>query len=103
MHPVFTERGFLPERDPARSFAPGSELSVLDEIGRDLPSLLEDSSFRHYVRGLRIPEWPEHRLREETLPELRLYYVRLGFLSSSFATTRMRRAPDFDAAGATDD
>lgn len=84
MHPVFTERGFLPERDPARSFAPDSELSVLDQIGRDLPSLLEDSSFRHYVRGLRIPKWPEDRLREETLPELRLYYVRLGFLASAY-------------------
>lgn len=84
MHPLFTERGFLPTRDPVRSFAPGSELSVLDEIGRDLPSLLEDSGFRPYARGLRIPEWPEDRLREETLPELRLYYVRLGFLASAY-------------------
>jgi indoleamine 2,3-dioxygenase len=84
VHPLFTERGFLPERDPARSVAPGSELSVLDEIGRDLPSLLEDSGFRRYVRGLRIPEWPEDRLREETLRELRLYYVRLGFLASAY-------------------
>ena len=57
---------------------------MLDEIGRDLPSLLEDSSFRDYVRGLRIPEWPEDRLREETLPELRLYYLRLGFLASAY-------------------
>ena len=84
MHPLFIERGFLPSRDPARSFAPGSALSVLDEIGRDLPSLLEDSGFRHYVRGLRIPEWPEDRLRDETLPELRLYYLRLGFLASAY-------------------
>ena len=84
MHPIFTERGFLPGRDPAQSFAPGSELSVLDQIGRDLPSLLGDSSFRDYVRGLRIPEWPENRLRVETLPELRLYYVRLGFLASAY-------------------
>ena len=57
---------------------------MLDEIGRNLPSLLEDSGFRHYVRGLRIPEWPEGRLRAETLPELRLYYVRLGFLASAY-------------------
>lgn len=57
---------------------------MLDEIGRDLPSLLEDSGFRGYVRGLRIPAWPEDRLREETLPELRLYYLRLGFLASAY-------------------
>jgi indoleamine 2,3-dioxygenase len=84
VHPIFTERGFLPERDPARSFAPDSELSVLDQIGRDLPSLLEDSSFRQYVRSLRIPQWPDDRLRAEALPELRLYYVRLGFLASAY-------------------
>jgi len=84
MQPLFTERGFLPAHDPVRSFAPGSALSVLDEIGHDLPSLLEDSAFRQYVRGLRVPEWPEDRPREETLSELRLYYVRLGFLASAY-------------------
>jgi indoleamine 2,3-dioxygenase len=84
MHPLFTRRGFLPAHDPMRSFAPGFAFSALDEIGRDLPSLLEDSGFRQYVRGLRVPEWPEDRLREETLPELRLYYVRLGFLASAY-------------------
>jgi len=67
-----------------QSFVPGSALSVLDEIGHDLPSLLEDSGFRQYVRGLQIPEWPEDRPREETLAELRLYYVRLGFLASAY-------------------
>ena len=84
MDPVFTRRGFLPERDPLRSFAAGSELSVLDDIGRDLPSLLEDPSFRQYARELHIPEWPEKHAREETLPELRLYYVRVGFLASAY-------------------
>lgn len=57
---------------------------MLDEIGRDLPSLLEDSGFRRYVRGLRIPAWPDDRVPEDTLPELRLYYVRLGFLASAY-------------------
>jgi len=80
----FTERGFLPAEDPMRSFAPGSPLAMLDEIGRDLPSLLEDSDFRGRVRALRIPEWPDDRAREETLPALRLYYVRLGFLASAY-------------------
>jgi indoleamine 2,3-dioxygenase len=49
-----------------------------------LPDLLEDSSFRQYARELAIPEWPEETLREETLPLLRLYYVRLGFLASGY-------------------
>jgi indoleamine 2,3-dioxygenase len=84
MDRIFTERGFLPARDPARSFAPDSELSVLDELGHDLPSLLEDSSFRRYMQGVRIPEWPENEPREETLAELRLYYVRVGFLASAY-------------------
>jgi indoleamine 2,3-dioxygenase len=84
MDRTFTGRGFLPETDPVRSFPQASELSALDEIGRDLPSLLEDPSFRRYVQGIRIPEWPENEPREETLPELRLYYVRLGFLASAY-------------------
>jgi indoleamine 2,3-dioxygenase len=70
--------------DPARAFSSGSPLAVLDEVGRDLPSLLQDSRFRDYARNLPIPDWPEDHLREETLPELRLYYVRLGFLASAY-------------------
>jgi len=80
-------RGFLPENDPARAFAPGSALSALDEIGRDLPSLLEDEGFRAYARTLKIPEWPEwpeDRPSRQRLPELRLYYVRVGFLASAY-------------------
>ena len=84
MDRIFTERGFLPERDPARSFPPESPLAVLDEIGRDLPSLLEDASCRSYLQELRIPDWPEDQPGEETLPELRLYYLRVGFLASGY-------------------
>src|SRR5262245_28164470 len=84
MDRLFTKRGFLPESDPVKSFAPDSELAVLDEIGRDLPGLVEDPSFRRFARWLRIPEWPEDEVREETLGELRLYYVRLGFLASAY-------------------
>jgi indoleamine 2,3-dioxygenase len=81
---IFTDRGFLPQSDPVRSFPPGSPLSLLDDVGRDLPSLLEDPGFRRYARSLRVPEWPEEGLRAETLPQLRLYYVRLGFLASAY-------------------
>ena len=84
MDRIFTERGFLPAHDPVRAFAPGSELSMLDELGRDLPSLLEDASFRRYMHDVHIPEWPERHPRDETLPELRLYYVRVGFLASAY-------------------
>jgi len=84
MHESFTRRGFLPESDPLRAIPQSSKLSFLDELGRDLPSLLHDRGFRAYARGLDIPPWPENERREESLPHLRLYYVRLGFLASAY-------------------
>ena len=84
MDAVFAQRGFLPASDPLKAFPPDSTLAVLDEIGRDLPSLLEDEHFRTFARGLRLPDWPEDRPNEATLPALRLYYVRVGFLASAF-------------------
>lgn len=80
----FTRRGLLPEPDPMRVFLHSSELQVLDEIGRDLPSLLHDPAFRSYARELVIPPWPEDAPRPTTLPLLQLYYVRLGFLASAY-------------------
>jgi indoleamine 2,3-dioxygenase len=77
----FTRRGFLPEEDPVREFARDSGLSLLDEVGHDLPSLLQDRSFRGWARGVRIPELPAG---DVPLPMLRLYYVRLGFLASAY-------------------
>src|SRR5688572_14785457 len=77
-------RGFLPPEDPARALTIAPELAVLDEIGRDLPSLLQDRGFRRYAEELAIPDWPEDAARDETLPELRLYYARLGFLASAY-------------------
>ena len=80
----FRRRGFLPEHDPLTAFPAGSELAVLDELGRDLPSLLMDSGFRRYAKELAIPAWPASRMSEKDLPALRLYYVRLGFLASAY-------------------
>jgi indoleamine 2,3-dioxygenase len=77
-------RGFLPEHDPLISFPSHSEFAQLDEIGRDLPSLLQDPGFRVYARSLHIPLWPENRVTASDLPELRLYYVRVGFLASAY-------------------
>ena len=77
-------RGFLPEHDPLIGFPSNSEFAGLDEIGRDLPSLLQDSSFRAYARSLDIPLWPENRVEATDVPQLRLYYVRVGFLASAY-------------------
>ena len=57
----FQQRGFLPEQDPLTAFPSTSEFAVLDEIGRDLPSMLHDRGFRSYARTLKIPLWPENR------------------------------------------
>src|SRR2546421_709375 len=82
IEPFLTRRGFLPEQDPLVEFPAGSELRVLDGLGRDLPSLLHDKSFRAWARGLRIPALSEEA--EIPLSHLRLYYVRLGFLASAY-------------------
>ena len=76
--------GFLPERDPLIAFASNSEFAELDQIGRDLPSLLQDPGFRAYARSLDIPLWPENRVAASDVPELRLYYLRVGFLASAY-------------------
>jgi indoleamine 2,3-dioxygenase len=77
-------RGFLPPSDPPFAFPDHSELAKLDSIGRELPSLLEDPNFRTYAREQSIPPWPTEQLTNESLPLLRLYYVRLGFLASAY-------------------
>jgi indoleamine 2,3-dioxygenase len=84
MQRSFLNRGFLPECDPLRDFPHGSPLAVLDEIGHDLPSLLHEQGFRDYARRLTIPPWTEPADPIQRLPELRLYYVRLGFLASGY-------------------
>jgi len=80
----FAERGFLPAKDPLTQFDPESNFCLLDEIGRDLPSRLLEADFRRYAELLTIPEWPDKHLSRETLPELRLYFVRLAFLASAY-------------------
>jgi indoleamine 2,3-dioxygenase len=81
METTLTRRGFLPAEDPLIRFGDASELAVLDTLGHDLPSRLLDPGFRTYARELRIPPLPEEGLSE---PQLRLYYVRLGFLASAY-------------------
>jgi indoleamine 2,3-dioxygenase len=81
--PCYGIRGFLPEQDPLPSFPADSPYKRLDDIGRDLPSLLQDSRFRSYAKTFEIPSW-QGEVNGRTLPELRLYYVRLGFLASAY-------------------
>ena len=82
--PALRSRGFLPEHDPLIGFSSNSEFAGLDEVGRDLPSLLQDAGFRAYARSLDIPLWPESRVAADDVPQLRLYYVRVGFLASAY-------------------
>jgi len=84
MDRVLAERGFLPEHDPLKAFPSGSPLALLDEIGHDLPSLLEDAHFRTYARELTLPPCPEDRSAPDYLRQLRLFYVRVGFLASAY-------------------
>src|SRR5262245_20161490 len=84
MSSISDERGFLPAADPLPSFPVDSPLAVLDEIGRDLPSLLQDGGFRERLRQQAIPAWSEPEDPGQRLPQLRLYYVRVGFLASAF-------------------
>jgi len=80
----FKKRGFLPYQDPAIAFPPDSDLCILDQIGADLPSLLEDRGFRQYAKQVAIPPWPDSWRLPEHLPWFRLYYLRLGFLASAY-------------------
>src|SRR6185437_10449601 len=84
MDSLLKRRGFLPARDPLRAFEPDSPLAVLDEWGRDLPSLLHDARFRDRARSLKVPPWTPPRDESLALDTLRLYYVRLGFLASGY-------------------
>ena len=90
MEAHFKQLGFLPESAPATSFVRHPELALLDEVGRDLPSLLHDPSFRRYAQQLAIPQWPSRPTDGEELQELRLYYVRLGFLARLCTRWRSR-------------
>ncbi len=81
--PCYAKRGFLPQQDPLSAFPVDSPYSILDEVGRDLPSLLQDKQFRHYAQALKIPPYQQLNT-QSNLPELRLYYLRLGFLASAY-------------------
>src|SRR5688572_2788015 len=76
-------RGFLPVPDPLTSFPEGSPYAVLDEVGGELPRRLLDPSFRAWAERLAIPPWSGSD-GIDALQQLRLYYVRVGFLASAY-------------------
>ncbi|MEN8166461.1 MAG: hypothetical protein ABFR65_03170 [Pseudomonadota bacterium] len=84
MDSVYRRRGFLPGLDPITRFPADSELAMLDDLGRDLPSLLQETWFRGYARQLEIPPWKEAPWGGGDFAMLRLYYIRLGFLASAY-------------------
>ncbi len=80
---LFRQRGFLPEADPLPAFPLDSPYAVLDDWGAQLPAWLEQADFRRRARELAVPEWREP-LSADTVPMLRLYYLRVGFLASGY-------------------
>lgn len=80
----FARHGFLPVQDPLQRFPADSPLAALDELGHDLPSLLEDAGCRRYLASRSIPKLPSAWSLADHLPELRLFYIRLGFLASAY-------------------
>jgi indoleamine 2,3-dioxygenase len=84
MDTALTRNGFLPHPDPLKAFPGDSPLARLDELGRDLPSILEDTNARSYLRSLELPRWPTDSVTAADLPALRLYYLRVGFIASGY-------------------
>ncbi len=79
--PALEGCGFLPGDDPLDRFPAGSPYEALDELGRDLPSLLMDDRFRERIAAIELPTLGDEPV---SIRELRLYYVRVGFLASAF-------------------
>lgn len=80
---AFAARGFLPAEDPLAEFPAGSPYALLDQIGASLPERLPDPQFRPWVEALSLPDF-DGPVTGATLPALRLYYVRVGFLASAY-------------------
>lgn len=84
MSDCFHLRGFLPCDDPASALTLGPAFEALDQLGRDLPSLLLEPECRAYLRSRVIPAWPYTNLPPTLVPQARLFYLRLGFLASGY-------------------
>ncbi len=81
---LLQQRSFLPAEDPLARFPCGSPFELLDELGRDLPSLLQSPHCRSYLQSIAIPPPEPQDSVPLSMAELRLYYLRLGFLASAY-------------------
>lgn len=80
---VSRKRGFLPEQDPLASFGPDAPAfcHTLDELGADLPALLEADALRPRLRALDPP--PTGGFDQLSDRELLRVYSVAGFLASA--------------------
>lgn len=81
---LLQQRSFLPAEDPLARFPCGSPLELVDKLGHDLPSLLQSPHCRRYLGSIVIPPPESQDSAPLSLPERRLYYLRLGFLASAY-------------------
>jgi len=79
-NPSLITRAFHPQEDPLTHFPKGSPYGILDFYGNELPHNLKYPLFRKLAEGYRIP-MPRDDM---SLPEKRLYYVRLGFIVAGY-------------------
>jgi indoleamine 2,3-dioxygenase len=77
----YARQGFLPDEHPQIGFPKDSGLRMLDDLGHDLPSLLQEKAFRAHARAWQLPALPAGPVPLRTM---HLYYVRLGFLASAY-------------------
>lgn len=73
-------RGFLPDQDPDSCLTqPG--LAMLDEVGKQLPQMLQQDHARTRLAKLDIPLCV---FSEQQLGQARLYYLRVAFIASAY-------------------
>ena len=80
--PVMLQRGFLPEHDPLAVFPPGSAVRArLTPWAETCPACCMTKGS---APGSRLEILPPLPASGVPLAELRLYYVRVGFLASAY-------------------
>ena len=83
MTDAFVTRGFLPRMIRRARFRPARRTRCSMSSVTSLPERLLDARFRAAAERLKIPEWTD-AVTADTLPLLRLYYMRLGFIASGY-------------------
>lgn len=79
-------RGFLPAEDPHDRFGDDSQFGPMDELGRDLPSLLQDGCFRAFAAGCGSPLARPPSAGRKTITEMSPNFRPRNALTSSTST-----------------